>query len=102
MSAIGQEAFDAIDGAIGTDVKAYQALEKLAGLAGTDAQLSTLPGKRGVGFDKADIETERYKVYPEGHKLAGKQLYEHDKEHRAKIDRMYKQLFPGEDITTVG
>ena len=102
VSAIGQESFDAIDGAIGTDVKAYQALEKLAGLAGTDAQLSSLPGKRGVGFTQADIDTERYKVYPEGHKLAGKEVYVHDKEHRAKIDRMYKQLFPGEDIKVVG
>ena len=98
---IGEEGFNALDAAINTDVKAYQALERLVALAAGDAQLSNLPGNQGPGFTRADIEAEQYKVFPEGHPMAGKRMYEHDKEHRAKVDAMWKKLFPGQDETVV-
>ena len=99
---LGKDGYEVLNDAIGTDVAAYQSLEKLVALASNDAQLSLLPGKAGPAFTKSDIEAEQYKVYPEGHKLAGQRLYELDKEHRAKVDAMWKELFPGEDRQQVG
>lgn len=101
-SIVSDDGYVALEDAIGTDVKAYLALETLVAKASGDAQLSSLRGKQGPGFSKADIEAERYKVYPDGHRLEGKTIYDLDKEHRAKVDGMWKELFPGEDITTVG
>ena len=102
IAELGQSGYDVLNDAIGTDVAAYQSLEKLAAKASGDAQLSSLPGKRGPGFTKADIEAEQFKVYPADHKMAGRTIYEHDKEHRAKVDGMWKELFPGEDKEVVG
>lgn len=102
VASVGEDLYSELNDAIGTNVKAYQALEAVVAKASGDAQLSSLPGKTGPGFTKADIEAERYKAYPEGHKLAGKSMYEHDAEHRTKVQAMWKELFPGEDITTVG
>lgn len=98
---IGDQGFAALDAAIGTDVAGYQALEALLAQLG-DAQLSNLPGTSGLGFTKEDIDAERYKKYPEDHRLAGQIIYEHDKAHREKVDGMYKKLFPGEDVQQVG
>lgn len=99
---LGAEAFAALDAAIGTDVKAYQALEQLVARASGDAQLSGLPGKSGPGFNRQDVEAEQFKVFPEGHNLAGKRMYDHDKAHRAKVDAMWKELFPGDNRQEVG
>lgn len=99
---LGAEAFTALDNAIGTDAAAFQALEKLIAKAGGDAQLAGDGGNSGIGFTKADAEAERYKVFPEGHQLAGKRMYDHDAAHRAKVDGMWKKLFPGEDRQQVG
>ncbi len=99
---LGEEGYNELNDAIGTNVKAYLNLEALVAKASGDAQLSSLPGKTGLGFTKQDIEAERYKVFPKGHPMAGKVQYEHDTEHRAKIDGMYKELHPGEDIQIVG
>ena len=98
---LGQEHRNALNDAIGADVLAYQALEQLVAKASGDAQLSSLPGKQGPSFTKADILAEQYKVFPEGHNLASQKMYDHDKEHRAKVDGMWKELFPGEDTTIV-
>ncbi len=98
---IGEEGFKALNNAIGTDVQAYTALEQLIAKTAGDAQLSSLPGKHGAGFTKEDIQTERYKVFAEGHNLAGQIMYDHDKDHRAKVDGMWKELFPGKDETQV-
>ena len=102
IATLGEPGWNSLQDAIGTDVKAYLALESLVAKASGDAQLSTLPGKRGPGFTKSDIEAEQFKLFPEDHKLAGKAMYEHDKEHRAKVDGMWKELFPGEARTEVG
>lgn len=99
---VGAEAFTALDEAIGTNAAAFQALERLVAKASGDARLATEGGTGGLGFDKAAIEAERYKVFPQGHKLAGKVMYEHDAEHRAKVDGMWKKLYPGEDRQAVG
>lgn len=99
---LGEESWKSLQDAIGTDVKAYLALEKVVAKASGDAQLAMTGGLTGVGHTKEDIETERYKVYAEGHKLAGKVIFEHDKEHREKVREMYKELYPGEDIEIVG
>jgi hypothetical protein len=99
---LGAEAFTALDDAIGTNAAAFQALERLVAKAGGDAQLASQGGNSGVGYTKADIEAARYKVFPEGHKLAGKSMYEHDPAHRASVDGMWKKLFPGEDRTAIG
>ena len=98
---LGAERHAALSDAVGADVEAYLALEHLVGLAASDAQLSSLPGKQGPGFTKADIIAEEYKVFPEGHNMAGKLMSDHDPEHRAKVTAMWKQLFPGEDTTIV-
>ncbi len=102
ISELGQDGYNAINNAIGTNVEAYVALEKILVKAAGDAQLSSLPGKTGIGFTRADIEKEQWKVYPEGHNLAGQKMYDHDKEHRAKVDGMWKEAFPGDDVQTVG
>ena len=99
---LGEDGYKAINDAIGTSVPAYLALEKLVGKAAGDAQLSSLPGKSGLGFNRADIEAEQWKVFPEGHNMAGKKMYDHDKDHRAKVDGMWKELFPGDDVQQVG
>ena len=99
---LGEDGYKTLRDAIGTDVQAYISLEALVAKASGDARLSLLPGQGGLGFTKADIEAERYKVYADGHALAGKIIYEHDDEHRAKVKGMYKELFPGEDHQTVG
>ncbi|MCH8211152.1 MAG: hypothetical protein IIB99_07235, partial [Planctomycetes bacterium] len=99
---LGEKGWDALKNAIGTDVEAYQALEKVVAKASGDAQLATQGGLTGIGFTKEDIEAERYKVYPEGHKLAGKSVFELDKNHREKVRGMYKELYPGEDIEMIG
>ncbi len=93
---------DALSKAIATDVNAYLAIEQLVAKASGDAQLAGGTGQTGPAFTKADAEAEMYKTYPEGHVNAGKLIYEHDAEHRAKVDGMFKQLFPGEDRQTVG
>lgn len=102
VATLGQDGWKSLQDAVGTDVKAYLALEGLVAKASGDAQLSSLPGKQGPGFTKSDIEAEQYKLFPEDHRLAGKSMYEHDKEHRAKVDGMWKELFPGEDRQEVG
>lgn len=99
---MGAEAFAALDAAIGTNADAFKALEQLVAKASGDARLASEGGTGGLGFDKAGVEAERYKVFPEGHKLAGKSMYEHDAQHRAKVDGMWKKLYPGEDRQAVG
>lgn len=96
------EAYAAIDAAIGNDVAAYLVLEKIVAKASGDAQLAGGAGQGAAAFTKEDIEAEQYKVFPEGHQQAGKSMYEHDKAHRAKVDEMWKQGFPGEDRQAVG
>lgn len=99
---LGEDGYTQLNDSVGTNVKAYLALEGLVSLAAGDAQLSGLPGQKGPAFNKSDIDGERYKVFPEGNPLAGKVMYEHDAAHRTKVDGMYKELFPGEDVQTVG
>lgn len=101
-SKIGEDGFASLQAAIGTDVAAYQALEKVVAMASGDAQLSSGAGLQGPGFTREDIQAEQYKVFPEGHPLTGKRMYEHDKAHREKVDRMWKELFPGENRIEVG
>lgn len=102
ISALGTDGYTEINNAIGTSVGAYRHLEKLVGLAAGDAQLSTHFGKTGASFTKEDIIAAQYKVFPEGHNLAGQHMYEHDKEYRATVDKMWKELFPGADEQQVG
>jgi hypothetical protein len=99
---MGAEAFAALDAAVGTNAEAFKALEQLVARASGDARLATEGGNGGLGFDKAAVEAERYKVFPEGHKMAGKSMYEYDAQHRAKVDGMWKKLYPGEDRQAVG
>lgn len=99
---LGAPAFEALDAAVGTNVAAFQALEQLVAKAAGDAGLAQAGGTGGLGYTKADIEAERYKVFPEGHKLKGKLMYDHDTEHRKKVDGMWKNLFPGEDRQAIG
>ncbi len=102
VATLGEEGWKSLQDAIGTDVKAYLALEALVGKASGDAQLSSIHGKSGPAFTKSDIEAEQYKLFPKDHKLAGQSMYENDKEHRAKVDGMWKELYPGEDRQEVG
>lgn len=99
---VGADGRQAIDDAVGNNPQAFAALEKIVAKASGDAQLAGAGAGGGPAFTKADIEAEQFKVFPEGHHLAGKRMYDHDKEHRAKVDRMWKQLFPGEDRQEVG
>lgn len=101
-SSFGKEAADAIDEAVHTNVDAYLVIEALVSQVSGDAQLANLGGVSGVTFTKEDIEAEQYKVYPEGHPLAGQRMYDHDKEHRKKVDGMWAKLFPGANRTQVG
>lgn len=98
---VGQEGFAALDAALGTNVEAFKAFEKLIALQANDARLAGSGGKPGVGFTRADIEAEQFKTYDKG-PLAGQRIYDHDKAHRAKVDGMWAQLFPGEDVQNVG
>lgn len=98
----GDDGFKALDAVVGNDVAAFVALEKILAKAATGAQLAGPGAGSGPAFSKADVEAEQFKVFPEGHHLAGKRMYDHDKEHRAKVDNMWKQLFPGEDRQQVG
>jgi len=99
--ALGEKGASAIDQAIGQDPDAFRAIEILVQKA-SGAQLSAGAGGGGVGITRADIEAEQYKTFPDGHKLAGQRMYDHDKQHRAKVDGMWKQLYPGEDHQEVG
>lgn len=101
-STLGQDAFNALDQAVGTNAAAFKAVEALVAKLAGDARLATDGGTSGVGFSKQDVETERYKVFPDGHKLKGKVMYDHDPAHRAKVDGMWKKLYPGEDRQAVG
>lgn len=98
---VGAEGFAALDGALGTNVEAFKAFEKLIALQANDARLAGSGGKPGVGFSKADIQAEQFKTYDKG-PLAGQRIYDHDAEHRKKVDGMWQQLFPGEDVQNVG
>lgn len=98
---VGQDGFAALDAALGTNVEAFKAFEKLIALQANDARLAGTGGKPGVGFTRADIEAEQFKTYDKG-PLAGQRIYDHDKAHRAKVDGMWAQLFPGEDVQNVG
>lgn len=103
VAKIGQEAYDVLDGAIGTNVAAFEAISKIVALAANDASLAPTGGTAGgVGFSRKDIEAEQFKKFPEGHALAGKSMYEHDQNHRKKVDDMWAKLFPGEDVQNVG
>lgn len=98
---VGEEGFNALDAALGTSVDAFKAFEKLIALQANDARLAGSGGKPGVGFSKADIQAEQFKLYTDG-PLKGQKLYDHDAEHRKKVDGMWQQLFPGEDVQNVG
>jgi hypothetical protein len=98
---VGEEGFAALDQALGTNVEAFKAFEKLIALQANDARLAGSGGKPGVGFSRGDIEKEQFKTYESG-PLKGQRIYDHDKEHRAKVDGMWSQLFPGEDVQNVG
>lgn len=97
VQTVGQEGWDALRLALGKNVAAYKALELVVGKASGDAQLAGGEGHGGAGFTKADADAARYEKYPADHKLAGKIKYEHDAQHRATVDGMYKKLFPGAD-----
>ncbi|HVJ22332.1 MAG TPA: hypothetical protein VM756_00185, partial [Burkholderiales bacterium] len=101
-SKIGAEGFATLDAAIGTNVDAFQALAQIVGLASNDARLAGGGGSSGVGFSRKDIEAEQFKTYEKGHALAGQRVYDHDAEHRKKVDGMWGKLFPGEDVSHVG
>lgn len=98
----GEDGFKALDEAVGNNPDAFRTLEKLVIKAHGDAQLAGGAGQGGPAFTKADADAERYKTFPEGHQLAGKVMYDHDKDHRARVDKMYKDLFPGDDVQVVG
>lgn len=100
-SKVGAEGFAALDGALGTNVEAFKAFEKIVALSANDARLAGAGGKPGLGFTKADIQAEQFKTYDKG-PLAGQRVYDHDAEHRKKVDGMWSQLFPGQDEQQVG
>lgn len=99
---VGKDGLQAIDEAVGNSPQAFAALEKIVAKAAGDAGLAGAGAGGGPAFSKADVEAEQFKVFPQGHPMAGKSMYDNDKEHRAKVDRMWKQLFPGEDRQEVG
>lgn len=99
---VGEEGYNALQQAIGNDPAAFRALEQIVGKAAGDAQLAGGTGVGGPAFTRADVEAEQYKVFPEGHKLAGQKMYDHDKAHRERVDTMWKQLYPGQDRQQVG
>ncbi len=98
----GEDGYKALDRAIGNDPEAFKALEQLVIKAHGDAQLAGGGGQGGPAFTRADIEALQFETYPQGHRFAGQKKYDHDPEHRAKVDRMWKQLYPGEDRQQVG
>jgi hypothetical protein len=100
-SVLGEHA-DPLANAIGNDPAAFRALEAIVARASGDAQLAGANVQPARNVTLADANAERFKVFPEGHPKAGKMIYMHDKEHRAKVDAMYKEVAPGDDIQIVG
>jgi hypothetical protein len=98
---VGAEGFAALDAALGTNVEAFKAFEKLIALQANDARLAGSGGKPGVGFSRGDIEKMQFETFTDG-PLKGQKKYDHDAEHRKKVDGMWAQLFPGEDTQHVG
>lgn len=98
---LGAEGFAALDAALGTNVAAFQAFEKLIAGVANDPRLAASGGSTGLGFTREDIEREQFKVYEDG-PLKGQKIYDHDKAHRAKVDDMWRKLFPGDGHQFMG
>jgi hypothetical protein len=101
VKALGQEGAAALDSVLGNNVEAFKAIEKLVSMQANGASLAGGDGGGGGGLTRADIAAEQFKVYPAGHAMAGKSMYEHDAEHRAKVDGMWAKAFPGQDVQQV-
>ncbi len=80
ISEVGEEGWKSLQGALGTNVQAYLALEAVVAKASGDAQLAGGEGIGDAGFTMEEANEERFKKFPEGHALAGKTMYEHDKD----------------------
>lgn len=98
---VGAEGFAALDAALGTDVAAFQAFEKLIAGVANDPRLASGGGSIGLGFTRADVEKAQFEVYADG-PLKGQKKYDHDAAHREKVDGMWKKLFPGDGHTFMG
>lgn len=99
---LGAEAYDSLSNTVGTDPQAYAALEKIVGMAFGDAQLAQGSGIAAGGMTLQDVNAERYKVFPPEHGRAGQIMYEHDADHRKRVDDLYKKIAPGPDQRFVG
>lgn len=97
---VGPDGFKLLDNALGTNVAAFQAFEKIVALASNDARLAG-PGGKPSTLTKADIQAEQFKTYDDG-PLKGQKIYDHDAQHRAKVDKMWAEAFPGDDFQNVG
>lgn len=98
---VGAEGFAALDAALGTNVAAFQAFEKLIAQQANDPRLAAAGGSTGLGFSRADIEKAQFEVYADG-PLKGQRKYDHDAAHRTKVDDMWRKLFPGEGHQFMG
>lgn len=98
---LGAEGFAALDEALGTNVAAFQAFEKLVALQANDPRLAGSGGDPGLGFTKEDVLKEQFKVFEDG-PLKGQKLYDHDQAHREKVDGMWKKLYPGDGHQFMG
>lgn len=91
----GAEGFAALDAAIGGNVAAFQALEKLISVAANDGRLSGGTGSSGLGFTRADADKAMFEKVAEGPNT-GQRRYDVDAAHRQRVDEMFKKLYPGE------
>lgn len=92
---VGAEGFAALDAAIGTNVQAFAALEKLIAVAANDGRLAGGGGATGPGFTRADADKAMFETVADGPNK-GQRRYDVDANHRQRVDEMFKKLFPGE------
>ncbi len=92
-----EEQANALD-AVATDANAIRGLQTLLQ---SEAILPNVDSGQVSSMSRDDLRALRGQVYPEGHVKAGKQMYGDDKAHTKKVDELYKQRFPGDDVQVV-
>ncbi len=50
---------------------------------------------------RAQLRDMRFQRFPDNHVRKGQEMYGRDDEHTARVDGLYEQMFPGEDLTEV-